>query len=314
MSERGIPDVLARILGRKREEVEAGIRQVPLPEMRRRAADAPAPRGFRAAIEARIGAGRPAVIAEIKRASPSRGVIRRDFDPSRIAAGYERGGAAALSVLTDREFFQGSPEHLRAARAAASLPVLRKDFVIDPWQVHEARAMGADCVLLIAAALDDDSLRRLAEAAREAGVDTLVEAHDEAELDRALRIPAPLVGINNRDLRTFATTLATTERLAGRVPADRRTVTESGIASREDVARLRAQGVHAFLVGEAFMRAPDPGARLAALFGEEEGGEEEGKGGRDANDEARRAGRRPGGSCPDQGGAATEPPARGPPG
>ena len=156
---RGIPDVLARILERKREEVEEGIRQVPLAEMRRRAADAPAPRGFRAAIEARIGEGRPAVIAEIKRASPSRGVIRRDFEPPRIAAGYERGGAAALSVLTDREFFQGSPDHLRAARAATSLPVLRKDFLIDPWQVHEARAMGADCVLLIVAALGDDALR-----------------------------------------------------------------------------------------------------------------------------------------------------------
>ena len=268
MSGRGVPDVLARILARKREEVEEGIRRVPLPEMRRRAADAPAPRGFRAAIEARIGEGRPAVIAEIKRASPSRGIIRRDLDPPRIAAGYERGGAAALSVLTDRDFFQGAPEHLRAARAAASLPVLRKDFLIDPWQVHEARAMGADCVLLIVAALDDDTLRQLAEAARETGVDTLVEVHDEAELERALRVPAPLVGINNRDLHTFETTLATTERLAGRVPADRRTVTESGIASREDVAGLRARGVHAFLVGEAFMSAPDPGERLAALFGE----------------------------------------------
>ena len=272
MSGRGVPDVLARILARKRAEVEEGVRRVPLPEMRRRAADAPAPRGFRAAIEARIGEGRPAVIAEIKRASPSRGIIRRDFDPPRIAAGYERGGAAALSVLTDRDFFQGAPEHLRAARAAASLPVLRKDFLIDPWQVHEARAMGADCVLLIVAALDDDALRRLAEAAREAGVDTLVEVHDEAELDRALRIPAPLVGINNRDLHTFETTLATTERLAGRVPAHRRTITESGIASREDVAGLRARGVHAFLVGEAFMSAPDPGERLAALFGEGDGG------------------------------------------
>ena len=308
MSERGIPDGLARILERKREEVEEGIRRVPLPEMRRRAADAPAPRGFRAAIEARIGAGRPAVIAEIKRASPSRGVIRRDFDPSRIAAGYERGGAAALSVLTDREFFQGSPEHLRAARAAASLPVLRKDFLIDPWQVHEARAMGADCVLLIVAALDDHALRRLAETAREAGVDTLVEVHDEAELDRALRIPAPLVGINNRDLRTFDTTLATTERLAGRVPAPRRTVTESGIASREDVARLRAHGVHAFLVGEAFMSASDPGERLAALFGEGEG-----EGERDSGGEARNASRRPSGS-PGQGGAVTtDPPAGEPP-
>ena len=211
-------------------------------------------------------------------------------------------------MLTDRDFFQGSPEHLRAARAAASLPVLRKDFLIHPWQVHEARAMGADCVLLIVAALDDDTLRRLAETAREAGVDTLVEAHDEAELERALRVPAPLVGINNRDLRTFETTLATTERLAGRVPADRRTVTESGIASREDVARLRARGVHAFLVGEAFMSAPEPGQRLAALFGEEEGKE-----GRDSDDEARRASRHPGGSR-GQGGAATDPRAGQPPG
>ena len=268
MSGRGIPDILARILERKREEIAAGARAAPLAEMRRRAADAPPPRGFRAAIEAEIGEGRPAVIAELKRASPSRGVIRRDFDPSRIAAGYERGGAAALSVLTDRDFFQGAPDHLRAARAATALPALRKDFLIDPWQVHEARAMGADCVLLIVAALDDDPLRELADLAGEIGLDTLVEVHDEAELDRALRIPAPLIGINNRDLRTFETSLATTERLAPRTPADRRTVTESGIASRDDVAGLRAHGVHAFLVGEAFMSAPDPGERLAALFGD----------------------------------------------
>ncbi len=269
MSGRGIPDILARILERKHEEIAEGVRDVPLTEMRRRAADAPPPRGFRAALEAKIGEGRPAVIAEIKRASPSRGIIRRDFDPPGIAAGYERGGAAALSVLTDREFFQGAPEHLRAARAATALPVIRKDFLIDPWQVHEARAMGADCVLLIVAALDDGALRGLADLAGELGLDALVEVHDEAELDRALRIPAPLVGINNRDLRTFETSLATTERLAARVPADRRTVTESGIASREDVTRLRARGVHAFLVGEAFMSAPDPGERLAALFGED---------------------------------------------
>ena len=267
MSGRGIPDILARILERKREEIAEGARAVPVAEMRRRAADAAAPRGFRAALEARIGEGRPAVIAEIKRASPSRGVIRRDFDPSRVAAGYERGGAAALSVLTDRDFFQGAPDHLREARAATALPALRKDFLVDPWQVHEARAMGADCVLLIVAALDDDRLRELAELAGELGLDTLVEVHDEAELDRALRIPAPLIGINNRDLRTFETTLATTRRLAPRVPEDRRTVTESGIASRDDVAGLRADGVHAFLVGEAFMSAPDPGERLAALFG-----------------------------------------------
>ena len=268
MRGRGIPDILARILERKREEIAAGVREVPLAEMRRRGAEAPAPRGFRAALEARIGAGRAAVIAEIKRASPSRGVIREDFDPPRIAAGYERGGAAALSVLTDRDFFQGAPEHLREARAATGLPALRKDFVIDPWQVHEARAMGADCVLLIVAALDDGALCELAELAGELGLDALVEVHEEAELERALRIPAPLVGINNRDLRTFETSLATTERLAPRVPADRLTVTESGIASREDVAALRAGGVHAFLVGEAFMSAPDPGERLAALFGE----------------------------------------------
>lgn len=272
MSGRGIPDILARILERKREEIAEGARAVPLAEMRRRAADAPAPRGFRSALETKIGEGGPAVIAELKRASPSRGVIRHDYDPARIAAGYERGGAAALSVLTDRDFFQGAPDHLRAARAATALPVLRKDFIVDPWQVHEARAMGADCVLLIVAALDDEPLRELAELAGELGLDTLVEVHDEAELERALGIPAPLIGINNRDLRTFETSLATTERLAARVPADRRTVTESGIASRDDVARLRARDVHAFLVGEAFMSAPDPGERLAALFGEGEYG------------------------------------------
>ena len=272
MSGRGIPDILARILERKREEIAEGARAVPLAEMRRRAADAPAPRGFRAALETKIGEGGPAVIAELKRGSPSRGVIRHDYAPSRIATGYERGGAAALSVLTDRDFFQGAPDHLRAARAATALPVLRKDFTVDPWQVHEARAMGADCVLLIVAALDDEPLRELAELAGELGLDTLVEVHDEAELERALGIPSPLIGINNRDLRTFETSLATTERLAARIPADRRTVTESGIASRDDVARLRARDVHAFLVGEAFMSAPDPGERLAALFGAAENG------------------------------------------
>ena len=264
----GIPDILARILERKREEVADGTRATSLAEIRRRAADAPATRGFRAALEARVAEGRSAVVAEIKRASPSRGIIRRDFDPARIAAGYEHAGAAALSVLTDREFFQGAPEHLRAARAATALPVLRKDFLIDPWQVHEARAMGADCVLLIVAALDDGALRELAELAGEIGLDTLVEVHEEAELERALRLPAPLLGINNRDLRTFETSLATTKRLAARIPARRLTVTESGIAAREDVADLRAHGVHAFLVGEALMSAPDPGERLAALFGE----------------------------------------------
>ena len=272
MSGRGIPDILARILERKREEIAEGAHAVPVAEMRRRGADAPPTRGFLAALQARVGAGGPAVIAEIKRASPSRGIIRHDFDPPGIAAGYEEGGAAALSVLTDREFFQGAADHLRDARAATALPVLRKDFVIDPWQVHETRAMGADCVLLIVAALDDGALADLAGLAAELGLDTLVEVHDEGELDRALRIPAPLVGINNRDLRTFETSLATTERLAPRVPAERLTVTESGIATREDIARLRARGIHAFLVGEAFMGAPDPGERLAALFGADDDG------------------------------------------
>ena len=268
MSSARLPDILARILDRKREEVAEGARAAPLADMRRRAADAPPVRGFRLALEARVSEGRAAVIAEIKRASPSRGIIREDFDPSRIAAGYERAGAAALSVLTDQEFFQGAPEHLRAARGATALPTLRKDFLIDPWQLYEARAMEADCVLLIVAALDDGTLRELAEGAHELGLDVLVEVHDEAELERALRLPARLLGINNRDLRTFTTTLATTKRLAAHVPADRLVVTESGIAAREDVADLRAHGVHAFLVGEAFMSAPDPGRRLSELFGD----------------------------------------------
>ena len=268
MSGPRLPDVLARILDHKREEVAAGVRAAPLADMRRRAADAPPARGFGAALEARVGAGRAAVVAELKRASPSRGVMREDFDPARIAPGYERAGAAALSVLTDREFFQGSPAHLRAARAATALPVLRKDFLIDPWQLYESRAMGADCVLLIVAALDDRRLHALAEGAAALGLDVLVEVHDERELERALRLPARLIGINNRDLRTFTTTIETTKRLLAQVPADRLVVTESGIATREDVADLRAHGVHAFLVGEAFMRAPDPGERLAALFAE----------------------------------------------
>lgn len=271
----GVPDILARILERKREEVAEAAHGLPLADVRRRAADAPPAHGFRAALAARLAEGRAAVIAELKRASPSRGVICRDFDPARIAAGYERGGAAALSVLTDREFFQGSPEHLRAARAAApALPVLRKDFTIDPWQLYEARAMEADCVLLIAAALDDGRLGEFAHLAREIGLDALVEVHDEEELARALELPAEaLVGINNRDLRTFETRLETTKRLAAHVPADRIAVTESGIAARADVEDLRAHGVHVFLVGEALMGAPDPGERLAALLGERpEGG------------------------------------------
>jgi indole-3-glycerol phosphate synthase len=265
-------DVLARILAVKAEEVEAARARVPLDAMRARAEAAAAdpalrPRGFAAAIRAAIGAGRPAVIAEVKKASPSKGVIRADFEPAAIAASYAAGGAACLSVLTDERFFQGAPAHLRAARAACLLPVLRKDFLVDPYQVFEARAMGADCVLLIVAALDDARLAELEGCALALGMDVLVEVHDAAELDRALRLRTPLVGINNRDLRTFEVSLETTLSQLHRVPADRTVVTESGILSGEDVRRMRAAGVGAFLIGEAFMRAPDPGAALAALFG-----------------------------------------------
>jgi indole-3-glycerol phosphate synthase len=226
----------------------------------------PPPRDFVGALRTRIAAGRPAVIAEIKRASPSRGVLREAFDPAAVAAAYAANGAACLSVLTDRQFFQGAPEHLVAARAASGLPALRKDFVIDPYQVDEARALGADCILLIVAALDDERLRDLEARARDLGMAVLVEVHDAAELERALRLATPLIGINNRDLRRFETRLETTLALRPRIPDDRLAITESGIASREDVALMRGHGVHAFLVGEAFMRAPDPGAALARLF------------------------------------------------
>jgi indole-3-glycerol phosphate synthase len=206
------------------------------------------------------------VIAEIKRASPSRGVLRQDFDPAAIAKSYENAGAACMSVLTDKEFFQGSPNHLVEARTACALPALRKDFLIDPYQVSEARALGADCVLLIVACLEDREMRELEKLARSLGMAVLVEVHDAGELDRALELQTPLIGINNRNLRTFETRLETTLDLLPRVPKDRIVITESGILSPADVARLRAQGVNAFLVGEAFMRAADPGAALRALF------------------------------------------------
>lgn len=261
------PDILRRILARKVEEIAAAAGREPLSALARRAADVEAPRGLRGALAGRIEAGDAAVIAEVKKASPSRGVLRADFDPAAIGRSYAAGGAAALSVLTDRDFFQGDPAHLAAARESSGLPVLRKDFVIDPYQVYEARAMGADAILLIAAALGDAAMRELRDLAAHLGMDTLIEVHDGDELERTLALEPDLVGINNRDLRTFETDVATTTRLRARMPADVLLVTESGIHTAEDVAGMRANGVHAFLVGEAFMTAPDPGARLAELFG-----------------------------------------------
>jgi indole-3-glycerol phosphate synthase len=260
------PDVLQRILQRKAEEVAERSTRLPLRELEARLGDAPAARGFAAAIEATIAAGLPAVIAEVKKASPSKGVIRSNFDPSAIARSYERGGAACLSVLTDVDFFQGADAFLVQARAACSLPVLRKDFTIDRYQVVEARVLGADCILLIVAALDDAMLVELTGLALDMGMDVLVEVHDVDELERALQVSAPLLGINNRSLRTFDVSLDVTLALRGAVPRDRRLVTESGIAAPADVARMRAAGVDAFLVGESFMRAPDPGTALRAMF------------------------------------------------
>ena len=259
-------DVLKRILARKQEEVAERRERVSLFELKTRAATAPPVRGFADAIEAKIAAGQAAVIAEVKKASPSKGVIRADFDPAAIARSYEAGGAACLSVLTDIDFFQGSDDYLRQARAACALPVLRKDFIVDAYQIHEARVLGADCVLLIAAALDDAQLAEFAFIAAELGMDVLVEVHDLDELERALPIPARLLGINNRNLRTFEVSLQTTLDLKAMVPADRVLVTESGILAPADVALMRGHGIGTFLVGEAFMRQPDPGAALSALF------------------------------------------------
>ena len=258
--------ILDTILARKREEVAARRERTSLFELKARAASAPPLRGFADAVAAKIAAGLPAVIAEVKKASPSKGVIRADFDPAAIARSYAAGGAACLSVLTDVDFFQGADEYLVAARDACALPVLRKDFIVDAYQLYEARVLGADCVLLIAAALDDAQLSEYAFIADELGMDVLVEVHDLDELERALPIPARLLGINNRNLKTFEVSLQTTLELKVAVPADRVLVTESGILARADVALMRDNAIHAFLVGEAFMRQPDPGAALSALF------------------------------------------------
>jgi indole-3-glycerol phosphate synthase len=259
-------DILERIVAVKREEIAlAKVNRGEL-SLRCEAEASPGTRDFVAAMRSRIAAGGAAVIAEVKKASPSKGVLREHFVPAEIAASYERGGAACLSVLTDAHFFQGSAAFLQQARAACTLPVLRKDFIVDAYQLFEARVMGADAVLLIAACLDDAAMVELEAQALALGMAVLVEVHDAAELERALRLKTPLVGVNNRNLRTFEVSLDTTLALLPRVPADRLLVTESGILGRADVQRMRVAGVHAFLVGEAFMRAADPGAALPALF------------------------------------------------
>ena len=260
-------DILQKIVAVKRDEIAAARARRDLNSLRRDAESLGGLRDFIASLRSAIAAGRAGVIAEIKKASPSKGVLREHFAPAEIAASYERHGAACLSVLTDVQFFQGANAYLEAARAACSLPALRKDFMVDAYQVFEARAMGADCILLIAAVLDNAQLADLEAQAHGLGMAVLVEVHDAAELDRALRLNTPLVGINNRNLRTFEVTLDTTLGLLKNVPPDRLPVTESGILGPADVQRLRAADVHAFLVGEAFMRAADPGLALADLFG-----------------------------------------------
>jgi indole-3-glycerol phosphate synthase len=259
-------DILNKILATKRKEVAVAQANTPLAAMQVLAKNAPKPRDFIGAIRAKIAAGDAAVIAEIKKASPSKGVIRADFKPAEIAKSYAAGGATCLSVLTDVEYFQGSPEYLVQARAACNLPVLRKDFMIDMYQVYEARAMGADCILLIAAAIDLPKMRELENIAHMLGMAVLVEVHNGEELDLALQLNTPLLGINNRNLRTFDVTLQTTLNLLPRIPADKIVVTESGIFTADDVKLMRDNHVHTFLVGEAFMRQDDPGAELAKVF------------------------------------------------
>ena len=259
-------DILERILTVKRAEIAQAKARKSFADVQAGARARETPRDFAGALRAKISAGNAAVIAEIKQASPSRGLLREDFDPAAIARSYARHGAACLSVLTDREFFRGCPEYLVAARAASGLPVLRKDFMVDPYQVAEARAMGADCILLIVAALDPAQMRELEWAARELGMAVLVEVHDRDELESALALSTPLLGINNRNLRTFETRLQTTLELLALIPADRIAITESGITGPRDVQRMRRAGVNAFLVGEACMRAKDPGKTLEELF------------------------------------------------
>lgn len=260
------PDILNKIISRKQEEIFNARKKVSLKEIRQQVEYALPVRGFVSSIKDKIKSGDPAVIAEIKKASPSKGVLRENFIPAEIAAGYQQGGACCLSVLTDADYFQGSAEYLKQARSGCQLPVLRKDFMIDPYQVYEARAMSADCILLIVACLGDAQMNELSDLARELGMDVLVEVHDAEELERAMALPLPMVGINNRNLHTFETTLQTTLELLNKITDERIVVTESGILQTEDVKLMRDNNVNAFLVGEAFMRADDPGERLAELF------------------------------------------------
>ena len=260
------PDILKRILARKQEEVAERSKRVPVNGLKQKIESADPVRGFVSALRSKVDAGLPAVIAEIKKASPSKGVLRENFDPAEIARSYEQNGAACLSVLTDIDFFQGTDEYLQQARNACSLPALRKDFVIDPYQVYEARALGADCILLIVAALDDSQLSVLSALATSLGMDFLVEVHDGIELERALKLDLPMVGINNRDLHTFDTTLDTTLNLLDRIPGNCLVVTESGIHEASDVQLMQDHGVNCFLVGEAFMREVNPGSKLKQLF------------------------------------------------
>ncbi len=260
------PDILKKIINRKEQEIDTRVRQTGIEEIIKRAKQANPVRGFVDSIKQRIAAGDPAIIAEIKKASPSKGLIREDFNPADIAKRYQEGGASCVSVLTDIDFFKGSDDYLKQARAACELPVIRKDFIIDPYQVYESRAMGADCILLIVAVLDNRKLNQLYTLAKALNMDVLIEIHDQDELQRALPLGAELLGINNRNLRNFETSLQTSLDLLEQIPDDRIVVTESGIHTVEDVKLMRDNNINAFLVGEAFMRAKDPGAELHKLF------------------------------------------------
>jgi len=264
----GTPTILKKIIFRKLEEIQEGCERIPLREMKQKAlmCSTSPTKGFADAMQAKLDAGESAVIAEIKKASPSKGILRDPFDPVEIAKSYQENGAACLSVLTDKDFFQGSNEYLQQVREAVELPIIRKDFIVDDYQVYEARVIGADCILLIAAAIGDAQMYELTETALTLGMDVLVEVHNEEELERALRLPLPMIGINNRDLHSFDVSLETTIRMLDMIPDDRIVITESGILGREDVAKMREHAVNSFLVGEAFMRAENPGAKLAELF------------------------------------------------